>query len=148
MGDTVNERGLFEKEYAVPVKKGIPNSIKKFVMRQIDGLDERDVGAWMDAALARDPSIREDAGKYMQLKQNECMRRALVSVDGKVVNQHGAPFMGMETWNKRTMGAVVSAYHELNGIDPDEVGKMLAAPGTTTDQPLTNAVSPEVTASA
>lgn len=135
-------RGLLTRRFALPSRC----SVKEFVMREIDGHDEKDIGAWMDLAIAGNPSIAQDAVKLMLLERHESMRRALVSVDGETVNQAGVPYAGLDGWTKRTMQFVGNAFNAINGVEPGEVGEFLAVVTAKIENPPSTAGSRQATA--
>jgi hypothetical protein len=122
-------------------------SVREFVMRELNGHDEKDIGAWMDLAIAANPAIATDALKLMQLERKESMRRALVSVDGEPVDQsHGVPYAPLDGWTKRTMQFLGNAFNALNGVEPDEMGKFLAVVAAKKESQPTTAVNQKATA--
>jgi hypothetical protein len=91
---------------------GPGHDIEELVMRQTDGIDERDAAKMVDARP-------EETGIYAEL-----VRLAIVSVDGQIVDQ---PFMPVDRWSTKTRNLVMDAYNALNENDEAEKAAFLAA---------------------
>lgn len=99
-------------------------SCREFVIRELDGTDDLTVGMWVDRKVT--DVIANNAVALMDLRKHEAMRCSLVSVDGKEVNLHNVPYAAMDTWTQRTLTALATAFHRLNGLEADELKNLLA----------------------
>lgn len=98
--------------------------IREFVMRELDGLDDIEIAAWVERKTT---SITGGSYKQeMQLERIEAMRRAIVSVDGETVNVNGVPYAGFDRWPHRTRLHAHNAFNEMNGVSPAEQKKVQA----------------------
>lgn len=137
-------RGLQERTFKLPERC----SAKEFVMREIDGHDEKDIGAWIDLAIAANPIIAGSKDKLQEAENRESIRRSLVSVDGVEVNLNGVPYSGLEGWNRRTMNFAAIAFRTMNGVEAGEVGEFLAVVEKTKAPQPTTAESRKATSGA
>lgn len=110
------------KRFTLPANQGL--NCSQVVMRELTGIDDLEIGLWVDArANATD---RANMAKMLELERRESTRRALVMVDGVLVNEHGAPFLGMDNYNHRTMRYLYEFFSELNGVEQRELKKAVA----------------------
>lgn len=109
----VTKPHLLHKEFTLP--KGC--SVESFVMREIDGQDERDAGRWL---AARGSSVEDPRLALM----DEQLRVSIVAVNGKGVDQ---PFQGMDKWSSKTRRFVLEAFGLLNAVEDDELAVFLGA---------------------
>lgn len=119
---------------------------REFVMRELNGLDDIELGIWLEAAIEDNPLIMESGVALQRAERHEAMRRALVSVDGSPVNVHGVPYKEFDRWSKRMMQFVGTAFNKLNGIEMKEGKAFMAGeygPGQTTATVTVNEASPE-----
>lgn len=108
--------------------KGI-REFSKIVIREVDGYDEEMAAAWVDAKR----KIKgENAGNVF----NELVRASIASVDGKPFNVGGAPSDDFDKWSSRARNFVLRLYNELNGIDEDDLKKVIAEATVKTSAPL------------
>jgi len=107
-----NKKHLLHKKFTLP--KGC--SIQTFVMREIDGEDEREAGRWIAAR-----GNVEDSGITLIEEQ---LKVALVAVNGRKVD---APFQGLEKFSSKTRRFMMEAFGQMNGIEEDEVEDFLGA---------------------
>ena len=127
---------LPKQELRVPLKgelKGL--SCKWFVMRELDGMDDIEIGVWVDkrstSAVSGGKNAATMIAAAVSLQQHEAMRRALVSVNGVPVNVGGVPFKEFDRWSHRTMRVVQEAFRKLNGVEDEELEKQMAGEATT-----------------
>lgn len=103
---------LVHKRFQMP--KGC--SIDSFVMREIDGEDEREAGRWIAAIGEVDNASITVAEEQMKV--------ALVAVNDKPVE---SPYTGLNRWSSKTRRLVMEAFGLLNGLEDDEVAVFLGA---------------------
>lgn len=103
---------LVHKRFQLP--KGC--SISSFVMREIDGEDEREAGRFISALNEVD-----NPGLVIMEEQ---MKVALVAVNGKNIEH---PYSGMSAWSTKTRRFIMEAFGVLNGVEDDEVAVFLGA---------------------
>jgi len=108
-------------------------SVKSFVVREIDGADEREAGRWLAAA----GSSVDDMGLAIM---DEQLRISIVGVDGETVEQ---PYTGMDAWSAKTRRFLLEAFSLLNGVKDDEVAIFLGAAKdlNNSDQPAAEVLS-------
>lgn len=93
-------------------------SIKSFVMREMDGEDELEVGRWQSMISATDGG----ALKSLSLQVGQ----ALVAVDGREVS-HSEPCLLFDTWSSKTRSLVLNAWRELNEVREEDLAVFHAA---------------------
>ena len=127
---------LIHKKFDLP--KGC--TVESFVMREIDGADERDAGRWIAARGSSTDDVRLAI-------MDEQLRISLVAVNGKAVEQ---PYMGMDKWSSKTRRFLIEAFNILNGVEDDELAVFLgtAAELTESDQPSAEILSEQELAEA
>lgn len=109
----VKKEHLLHKRFQLP--KGC--SVDSFVMREIDGEDEREAGRWI---AARGSSVDDPRNAILE----EQLRISLVGVDDKAVEQ---PYTGMNNWSSKTRRFLLEAFGLLNGVEDDELAVFLGA---------------------
>jgi hypothetical protein len=98
-------------------------SIREFVIRETDGVDEE-----------RAAQFAKAKGGAITL-QEELVRLSLVEVDGELVNHDGKPFMAFDGWNTRTRAYALRAWASLNAVSEKEMDDFLAAGEVLVDSP-------------
>lgn len=103
---------LVHREFKLP--KGY--SVESFVIREIDGHDEKEA-ARLVAALgtADDLSMAVYEGN---------LRVSIVDVNGEAVEQ---PYMELSKWSTKTRKMLMVAWNELNGVPDEELAAFLGA---------------------
>lgn len=110
--------GKLRKRYRLP-----PGcSCKEFVMRELTNADRLEAAIRADAS--KSSAMPDDIGNQIEHRRVEAVRLSLVSVDGKPVNVD-LPYAGMDAWTERTLTFAMTAYQDLNGIEPEEVEDFL-----------------------
>lgn len=104
---------LLHKRFELP--KGC--SVKSFVMREIDGQDERDAGRWI---AARGTNIDDPSVAIME----EQLRISIVGVNDQSVEQ---PYTGLDKWSTKTRRYLIQAWTLLNGIDDEDLADFIGA---------------------
>lgn len=116
------------KEHLIHRQFTLPEgySVKSFVVREIDGHDEQEAARWLGALGTAD----DMATAIMEVN----LRMALVSVDGKFVEQ---PYTGLKKWTSKTRRLLIAAWEQLNDVPDEDLAVFLAAaeiPQTVADQ--------------
>lgn len=107
-------------------------SVESFVVREIDGHDEREAGRWL---VARGEGV-EDARLAMM---DENLRVSIYAVNDVPVEQ---PYLGMDLWSTKTRRFLIEAFGLLNGVEDKEVSDFLAA-ATDPEATPTDAAEPK-----
>lgn len=106
---------LIHKRFQMP--KGC--SIDSFVMREIDGEDEREAGRWIAA--------RESEVDNMSIAvAEEQLKVALVAVNDEPLDS-ATPFTALNQYSTKTRRLMMEAFGLLNGLEDDEVAVFLGA---------------------
>lgn len=106
------------KEHLIHRRFDLPEgySVKSFVIREIDGHDEKEAARMLAAVGTAD-----DLSMAM-LEAN--LRVSIVSVDGQEVQQ---PYMGLSKWSSKTRRLLLEAWNQLNNVPDDELAAFLGA---------------------
>src|SRR5262245_12151728 len=91
-------------------------SCRQFVIRELTGMDEIEIGECVDRRLSgrKMPTDAAQAGAIIALThQRESLRRSLVSVDGKSVNQDGVAYAHLERHTVRTINRMQQEFNKL-----------------------------------
>lgn len=93
--------------------------IQEFVMREVTGQDEIEAAIWAEKGMTTAQS--SSAMAIYSAQRRECMRLALVEVDGAQVNHDGIPFKQMDYYSIKTMLFLTYAFNKMNGVEDDEL---------------------------
>ena len=116
-----NEATYEKRTKRVPLPPGW--DIREFVMRELDGTDDLEIGSWAERKMT---SAQDTLSAQLRVERREAVRCALVSVDGEPVNVDGVPYAGMDRWSHRLMVVVNTTFNELNALEPSQLKKILA----------------------
>lgn len=111
----------------------------EFVVRELNGYDDFDIAAWIEAAGGTELT----GNAALKLEAQEAIRRSIVSVDGVEVNVDSVPWKGMDKWSRRMMQFAGTAFNELNGVEASEIRKFKAGEYAPTTLAMREKGSPE-----
>ena len=107
------------KRFRLPKGQGL--DCETVVMRELTGKDDLEISLWVDSKASM--TDKNSMAKMIEIERRESTRRSLVQVDGKAVNEHGAPFLEMDNFNHRTMRYLYEFFSDLNGVEQRELKK-------------------------
>ena len=107
------------KRFKLPKGQGL--DCETVVMRELTGKDDLEISLWVDSKASM--TDKNSMAKMIEIERRESTRRSLVQVDGKAVNEHGAPFLEMDNFNHRTMRYLYEFFSDLNGVEQRELKK-------------------------
>ena len=94
-------------------------SVTSVAMRELDGDDDLMSSYWADFHATE--AVKSSQTAAFIADQREGIRIALVAVEGRQVNDDGAPYMACDSWTSKTWRFLLDCFSELNGVSQEDL---------------------------